>query len=640
MKPKRNAGIVFLITLSLLISLIPLPELHAAGDYYLKDDEVEIITFDDSDGWYVYRMNEGRVLARRKGWEATRYYDYNGKIVLNEPLFTGFSDGNVFSEGYATFGEGIIDKQGKFIYRAKSGENILTTQDVFHKGLIPIKASQAKEFWGTGDIGLMNTKAEWVVKPGAYYFAYAGVFDGLIVAQDTKEYRKGYLNTKGELVIPLKYVGCSPFSEGLATAYVSEGTRDKNNNLNTHAVIIDKRDNEVVRLPKNHEVDTFSHGLAVLGVQEQDVYFTTYGYIDMEGKIRIKPEYGFAGDFSEGLAAVGKLKEREMDYERHGSDARWSFIDEEGRTVFTLGEDYYVSNLVGLEERTLRSQSFDYQGLFQNGLCLVTKKYDYDPTKTVNNFKWQNAVIDTKGRELRLDRLSYFKNQNAGRVYFATLFDQGHALVNYEVKGKEDGDFETVMLKLKDPNMFKPYKVYNINDYHYDVRTGYAGSVNSDGISMDDSADKTDNNANNNAGAKAETAKFNKLNLTLDGRPVSGIESYLIAGNSYLKLRDVAALVASTPKKFSVDWSSTKKLITVTTGAVYQFQGSELKGGDGAEKTAHSSKASLEVNGRVLDIKAYDINGNNYYKLRDLGEAIGLAVTWNQATMTIELSSK
>lgn len=632
MKKTFKNSLALLLVLAFLCSFIPLPELHAAGDYYLSDDEADIITFDDSDEWYILDMNDDRVLAKRKGWEAHRYYDYNGKIMLNETKLKGLSDGSIFSEGYAIFVEGIIDKEGNFLYRGPGNVNIRQTQDRFYKGIIPVKATPAKEFLGVGNIGLMNTKGEWVVQPGPYYFDYAGVFEGLIVARDNqvKEFRKGYLNTKGELVIPAIYAGCYPFSEGLAMAFVSEGTKDEYGNENKYGIIIDKRQNEVLRLPKRHYIRAFSHGLAAVGVEEEGVYFTTYGYMDMDGNMRIQPQYGFAGTFSEGLAAVGKLKERKMDFERHGAHAHWSFIDEEGKTVIELGENYYVDDITDLETRY---GNFSPKGLFTNGLCLIYKKFNIQPDKKVNNYDWQPAVIDTKGREIRLDRLSFFKNQDVEQVYFKTLFDQGHALVNYRLKGDEDGTTRTVMLKLKNPNMFKPYKVYNINDYHYDVKSGYAKSVNSDGISEDEAL-------NNNTGDQAQTAKFNKLKLNMDGKAVSGIESYLIAGNSYFKLRDLAALVAPSPKKFSVDWSSEKKLITVKTGAAYTVHGSELKGGDGVAKTATPSKAVLEVNGKTLGIKAYEINGNNYYKLRDLADVLNLGLNWNEETMTIELSSK
>lgn len=69
------------------------------------------------------------------------------------------------------------------------------------------------------------------------------------------------------------------------------------------------------------------------------------------------------------------------------------------------------------------------------------------------------------------------------------------------------------------------------------------------------------------------------------------------------------------------------------------MQGIELTGGDGFSKTARSFKATLEVNGKVLNVKAYEMGGNNYYKLRELAEALGISLTWNEGTRTIELIS-
>ena len=34
---------------------------------------------------------------------------------------------------------------------------------------------------------------------------------------------------------------------------------------------------------------------------------------------------------------------------------------------------------------------------------------------------------------------------------------------------------------------------------------------------------------------------------------------------------------------------------------------------------------------------AYNIGGNNYFKLRDLGQALGFNVTWDDATRTVSI---
>lgn len=61
--------------------------------------------------------------------------------------------------------------------------------------------------------------------------------------------------------------------------------------------------------------------------------------------------------------------------------------------------------------------------------------------------------------------------------------------------------------------------------------------------------------------------------------------------------------------------------------------------------TAKVSRHNVTLNGAKADLAAYTINGNNYFKLRDLAAALkGLdsefAVTWNAAQQRIDLTSK
>lgn len=46
------------------------------------------------------------------------------------------------------------------------------------------------------------------------------------------------------------------------------------------------------------------------------------------------------------------------------------------------------------------------------------------------------------------------------------------------------------------------------------------------------------------------------------------------------------------------------------------------------------------VNDTPVTPTAYNIAGNNYFKLRDIGKMVGFGVEWNQDTQTVEMSSK
>ena len=50
---------------------------------------------------------------------------------------------------------------------------------------------------------------------------------------------------------------------------------------------------------------------------------------------------------------------------------------------------------------------------------------------------------------------------------------------------------------------------------------------------------------------------------------------------------------------------------------------------------AHPTSSAILVNGEAVAFDAYSINDNNYFKLRDIGQAFDFGVTWDGATNTI-----
>ena len=139
------------------------------------------------------------------------------------------------------------------------------------------------------------------------------------------------------------------------------------------------------------------------------------------------------------------------------------------------------------------------------------------------------------------------------------------------------------------------------------------------------------------AGALAADAKvvLSLQNLRVDGKPVE-CEKYNIDGSNYFKLRDIAMVLDGTGSQFSVGWDEEKKVISVVTGEGYTPNGSELdlSGGDKSASAAPSTQTLL-INGEVRsDLSAYNIGGNNYFKLRDLGDALGFHVDYDKPSNT------
>ena len=145
------------------------------------------------------------------------------------------------------------------------------------------------------------------------------------------------------------------------------------------------------------------------------------------------------------------------------------------------------------------------------------------------------------------------------------------------------------------------------------------------------------------AGALADgpAVVLSPQNLRVDGKTIA-CEKYNIDGSNYFKLRDIAMVLSGTGSEFSVGWDGEKKVISVVTGEEYEPNGSELdlSGGD-KSATAAPSTQTLLINGEERgDLSAYNIGGNNFFKLRDLGDALGFQVNYDKETNTAIVVSK
>ena len=136
--------------------------------------------------------------------------------------------------------------------------------------------------------------------------------------------------------------------------------------------------------------------------------------------------------------------------------------------------------------------------------------------------------------------------------------------------------------------------------------------------------------------SKKYEAIYNSSVVTINGESIP-FESYNIDGYNYFKLRDIAFALNNTENKFDTVWDEKSQSINLITGSLYNATGEDLDNGDGKNKTAFSSTAKLMKNGELVEAQAYNINGNNYYKLRDLGDILSFGVIWNEKTRTIEI---
>ena len=133
--------------------------------------------------------------------------------------------------------------------------------------------------------------------------------------------------------------------------------------------------------------------------------------------------------------------------------------------------------------------------------------------------------------------------------------------------------------------------------------------------------------------------------LIVDGKAVE-CDKYNINGSNYFKLRDIAILLNGTPAQFSVDWKAELERIVLESGKPYTPVGGELS--VGADLSASAVPSGQGINYAFPPyyvyhfggLSAFNLGGNNYYKLRELGMAMGFTVDYDAATNSAVVGSR
>ena len=135
------------------------------------------------------------------------------------------------------------------------------------------------------------------------------------------------------------------------------------------------------------------------------------------------------------------------------------------------------------------------------------------------------------------------------------------------------------------------------------------------------------------------TAHVSRHKVTLNGAKAD-LAAYTINGSNYFKLRDLAKALKGLDSEFEVKWNAAQQRIDLTSRTAYTAVGGEQTALPAGNKAATLTNASVYLDGKPLSLTAYSISGNNYFKLRDLGDALGFSVDWDNATSTVTISAQ
>ncbi|RXT04536.1 WG repeat-containing protein [Ammoniphilus sp. CFH 90114] len=290
-------------------------EKHPQYDKYVDPNSQALFLIQSQKGTFGFMDKNGKVVVPTDYVAATAFQDGLGILGYKNESIAAFGDhylfgfidhhgqwvlkpqyGQVskFSEGlafYSTYGinskdnsYGIIDKQGNVIKNEEDylGQPYRVNQVYgFSEGMAAFM-DYTVEKWG-----YVNRKGDIVVPP--QYDRVHNFSHGLALVE--KDYNLSFIDKNGKVVVSLPpHSWAEPFSDGVALVQIGGTVK-----------YIDPTGKAVLTLPNNgNTYSSFSEGLEVVGLSEGE----QYGYMNKSGKIVIPAKFSNASPFVEGLAVV------------------------------------------------------------------------------------------------------------------------------------------------------------------------------------------------------------------------------------------------------------------------------------------------------------------------------------------------
>jgi len=127
--------------------------------------------------------------------------------------------------------------------------------------------------------------------------------------------------------------------------------------------------------------------------------------------------------------------------------------------------------------------------------------------------------------------------------------------------------------------------------------------------------------------------------VLIDEEPVS-FRAFNIGGNNFFMLRDIAYALSGSGSQFEVEWDGELQAISLTTGLEYTIVGGEMNEAYGTQAMAiRNTDVAVYIDAEAAELLSYNIGGNNFFMLRDLGQALGFEVDWDYEAEAVLIST-
>jgi outer membrane protein OmpA-like peptidoglycan-associated protein len=321
----------------------PVLGIYMAGYAHAKGTEPpsNFGTLTDMKGNYGYIDHSGKFLITPQYDFAEEFSEGRGLVQSKDVWFSIDRENRKVTKDYSgmwAYNNGLA--------RVKNATGHFGYVDVNGKELVPLTLTAANDF--TDGISVVSkdnqnyllTMTGTFIKPKKNYYQIGEAREGLILVKDTKEGKHGFINYKGEEVIPCQFETVSGFFDGLSTAKKGKkfGYIDKSGKVvidfkYNYAIpfydgkatvdfksVIDKNGKELFSLGSNAgtSYSGFQNGYMPVCITNK----RSTGFVNTKGKVVVEPKYYTVGGFSEGVALA--------DY---GEGRKVGFINSTGEVV-------------------------------------------------------------------------------------------------------------------------------------------------------------------------------------------------------------------------------------------------------------------------------------------------------------------
>lgn len=260
----------------------------------------------------------------------------------------------------------------------------------------------------------------------------------------------------------------------------------------------------------------------------------------------------------------------------------------------------------------------DYLGTYRKYLVVcpegVTITASQDNEGTLDLY----FVDDYVGKLLKDEFTSWFKQLKASETS-DPLSDGKYYCVNVPIEGQGDTFMDDLVDSLHHIEVYFSIGK-GVHEEYKDAKVVYGGGGDGQGQQT---------GGEPQALARSQT-------IQVDGKDVT-FQTYALKdsqGNetNYVKLRDVASVLNGSAAQFNVAWDGA---INLQTKTAYTPDGSEMSTPFSGDRPYTVNTSPIKIDGTAAEMEAITLTdasgGYTYFKLRDLGKALGFNVSWDGA---------